>query len=359
VTSLVAFSKFIAYGTGGAERSTIELLRERAVEGDAVTLVSAGGARFVGRPMPREHLPPLWEVRFLEGMRQLPRFAYIEYALNRRRISRWFARCEAEELWTYGTWAPAAMNGFRGKTTYFVRSETDLGIVANYHTGWRRWAKGMYMGLEAPAIRLYRDDLRRAMGRCARVVANSRYMADRTRDVLGVPAEVRLPPVDVSPIRERLASREPRRPRWVVFVGDNVYKGLGVVQQVARLLPDTPFRIVSRFTAREHAAANILWSPWQADAAALYRDAALVIVPSQWEEGYGRVAREAHLLGIPVLVSDVGGLPEAVDHSPACLVKDFRSPSAWAEAVTNHLKAADLDTGRKPADDRPRRDPDT
>lgn len=40
----------------------------------------------------------------------------------------------------------------------------------------------------------------------------------------------------------------------------------------------------------------------------------LVAVPSLWEEVFGLVAREARLLGLPVLVSDRGGLAEADAH---------------------------------------------
>ena len=47
----------------------------------------------------------------------------------------------------------------------------------------------------------------------------------------------------------------------------------------------------------------------------------MVLVPSLWKEAYGRVAKESILLNIPVLVSDIGGLKEAVNYDDSKLIK--------------------------------------
>ena len=43
-----------------------------------------------------------------------------------------------------------------------------------------------------------------------------------------------------------------------------------------------------------------------------YAQARLLLVPSVWEEAWGRVVTEAQLNGIPVLATAIGGLPESV-----------------------------------------------
>ena len=43
-----------------------------------------------------------------------------------------------------------------------------------------------------------------------------------------------------------------------------------------------------------------------------YAQARILLVPSVWEEAWGRVVTEAQLSGIPVLASAIGGLPESV-----------------------------------------------
>lgn len=56
------------------------------------------------------------------------------------------------------------------------------------------------------------------------------------------------------------------------------------------------------------------------------------VVPSL-EEGFGLVALEAHALGVPVVASRVGGLPEIVSHERSGLLVPPASPKALADAI--------------------------
>jgi glycosyltransferase involved in cell wall biosynthesis len=60
------------------------------------------------------------------------------------------------------------------------------------------------------------------------------------------------------------------------------------------------------------------------------RDAAVVLVPSRWEEPWSYTALEAFAAGIPVLASDRGGLPELVGDGA---VVDADDRDAWAMAL--------------------------
>jgi glycosyltransferase involved in cell wall biosynthesis len=64
----------------------------------------------------------------------------------------------------------------------------------------------------------------------------------------------------------------------------------------------------------------------------------LVAIPSRYET-YGQVAQEAREAGRPILVSNVGGLPEQV--GGAGLIVDFDAPGALARLLT-HIDAASL-----------------
>lgn len=57
----------------------------------------------------------------------------------------------------------------------------------------------------------------------------------------------------------------------------------------------------------------------------------VLLVPSQWDEAFGRVAVEAMLVGIPVLGSDVGGLAEIVRTGGVALPRN--DPAAWIEEI--------------------------
>ena len=67
----------------------------------------------------------------------------------------------------------------------------------------------------------------------------------------------------------------------------------------------------------------------------LLRGASLLLVPSRWDEPFGRVAWEALARGVPVLASAAGGLVEAVP--PPLRVAPRGDPAAWTAAVDRLL----------------------
>jgi glycosyltransferase involved in cell wall biosynthesis len=58
----------------------------------------------------------------------------------------------------------------------------------------------------------------------------------------------------------------------------------------------------------------------------------VLLAPSQWNEGWGRVVSEAQASGIPVLASRRGGLPEAVG-AGGILVDAESDIAAWQAAL--------------------------
>jgi glycosyltransferase involved in cell wall biosynthesis len=70
--------------------------------------------------------------------------------------------------------------------------------------------------------------------------------------------------------------------------------------------------------------------------AALYRAANLSVVPTVALEGFGLITVESLASGTPVLVTPVGGLPEAV----AGLSQDLVLPATGADAIADGLAAA-------------------
>ena len=110
---------------------------------------------------------------------------------------------------------------------------------------------------------------------------------------------------------------------------------------LAKICPRLEFQIVSRKVAREVKDSNVLWTPWGGELSELYGRANVIVVPSQWLEAYGRVAREAYLLGKKVLVSNCGGLPEAVNYDPSCLVEDYKNLKSWKRQLCNLLNCED------------------
>lgn len=149
----------------------------------------------------------------------------------------------------------------------------------------------------------------------------SQFLTDHYRDRIGLHSTPLEPPIAWEPV---LAPEESRA--FVTFVNPSLHKGLLLFARLADMLgsrrPDIPIVVVqSGHTGGSlNAIPGIDFSrypqimaappvPRPADYFALTR---LLVVPSVWEEPFGRVAAEAMINGIPPLVSDRGSLPHVV-----------------------------------------------
>ena len=75
-----------------------------------------------------------------------------------------------------------------------------------------------------------------------------------------------------------------------------------------------------------------------------------VVVPSVWDEPYGNVALEAIAVGVPVVASRAGGLPEIVAHGTSGLLVPRGDPDALAEALAAIALGNAFDGSRLSAD---------
>lgn len=94
--------------------------------------------------------------------------------------------------------------------------------------------------------------------------------------------------------------------------------------------PETPF-IRSIRSEAEAAGVRMLGFQENDVTLAAMRRAAIVVMPSRWDEPFGRVAQEAHMAGAALVASRRGGLPEAAGE--AALYADPESPAEIAAAI--------------------------
>lgn len=167
-------------------------------------------------------------------------------------------------------------------------------------------------------------------------IANSRFTADRYEEAYGMSAHVIHPLID--PARYATEGDGEK----VVFINPIRKKGLEIAVAVARALPSVPFLFVEAWalTAGQRAELrasladlrNVELSAPTRDMRSVYAQARVVLVPSVWDEAFGRVALEPQISGIPVVVSRRGGLPEAAGDGG--IVVDPGAPiQHWVEAV--------------------------
>ena len=149
----------------------------------------------------------------------------------------------------------------------------------------------------------------------------SQYLTDVYREKIGLESTPLEPPIDWSTVLARSETRA-----FVTFVHPARHKGLLLFARLADMLgrrrPDIPVLVVQSghtagslnsipgvdFSAYPHimAAPPV---PVPADYFALTR---ILLVPSVWEEPFGRVAAEAMINAVPPLVGNRGALPHVV-----------------------------------------------
>ena len=172
-----------------------------------------------------------------------------------------------------------------------------------------------------------------------RYLANSQFVAEKFHAAYGPRPQV------IRPLFRADRYRTTRSPRQVTFINPHPVKGVDLAFQVAALCPEIPFCFVEGWpmNAEEQAALegraaalpNLRLQPRTHDMRQVYQATHTLLVPSQWEEAWGRVATEAHYSGIPVLGSDRGGLPEAI--GPGGRVLPHDAPAAdWAAALREY-----------------------
>lgn len=164
-------------------------------------------------------------------------------------------------------------------------------------------------------------------------IPNSKFMdAYFKARVPGVLTQVIYPPVDVAKFPEQGAVKE----KYIVMVGTSHKKGISTFIQLAKDIPHAKFKILGAPSdLKVSELPNLTVSGWVDVIAEFQHRSRLVLVPSLWAEPFGRVAVEALLSGVPVLVSDKGGLPEAVGHNQLRVVSG--SYQKWRERVEDFL----------------------
>jgi glycosyltransferase involved in cell wall biosynthesis len=168
-----------------------------------------------------------------------------------------------------------------------------------------------------------------------RYIANSAYTSSRLHSDFGIDSEIITPLI--LPERYRVHSTR----KNVLFINPVENKGIEIALRLAEERPDIPFDFVEcwernsavRHSERVRRAKNISWHKSQLDVRNFYGRAKLLLMPSQWEEAWGRCATEAQVNGIPVLASRIGGLPESVG-AGGILVEPKAPIDTWLAALS-------------------------
>src|SRR5208337_3778815 len=168
-------------------------------------------------------------------------------------------------------------------------------------------------------------------------MSNSEFTRDRIKAKFNIDSDV-IPPVFFdAKLYEVKTSRQN-----VTFINPISLKGSDVALEIAALCPEIPFHFVQSWLLTPEqekdikrkisTLPNIRMSKPVYDMRLIYRDAKVMLVPSQVDEAWGRVVSEAQCSAIPALYARSGGLPEAAGEGGICLERDAPAQE-WAEQL--------------------------
>lgn len=179
---------------------------------------------------------------------------------------------------------------------------------------------------------LYGDTQDKTINKLDFVLPNSDFMAEKCQAAFCAPSRyVIYPPVDlIGPQVVDLDSVKENTIRSVVMVSGAQKKGGHLFIELSRRFPAVKFSIIGYRgeLSDDLKPSNLQLHGWVSNPEALIAQADLVLVPSIWEEPFGRIAVEGLLSKKPVLASNIGGLPETVAYRAYLLVEPGNVP-AW------------------------------
>jgi glycosyltransferase involved in cell wall biosynthesis len=152
------------------------------------------------------------------------------------------------------------------------------------------------------------------VGQARAVVAIGTHMAGYIREHAGCTAHVIHPPMYGTPPYRRFGRFGSG---FVLMINPCLVKGLPVFLDLARAFPDIEFAALNGWgttTADREAIAEVPNARLLRnvpDIEEVLAGARLLLMPSLWYEGFGLIAMESMLRGLPVISSDSGGLMEA------------------------------------------------
>ena len=168
-----------------------------------------------------------------------------------------------------------------------------------------------------------------------RFITNSKYMSLAIEKDIGfrVKSLVIYPEIQLPRIKPKFESV-----KKIGFINRGKKKGLKTIIELSKMYPLVQFFIFGdKINTNQN---NIVNMGYFNDRTSMFGLIDMVLVPSIWNEPYGRVASEAIWSGKMVLASNKGGLPEAVTDS-FFLVDDV-SISEWSKRINEVINNRDL-----------------
>lgn len=172
-------------------------------------------------------------------------------------------------------------------------------------------------------------------------IANSNFTKKKVKEKYGISSTV-IPPL-IFKDRFKINGINGKK---ITFIGLDSKKGVDLAFDIAEQMPSVSFQFYESWTLnnidflmyqnRGNKLGNVDVKKRTLDVSSIYNDTKILLFPSQCEETWGRVASEAHLFGIPVVGSNIGGIPESVGPG-GILVPPSAPVSDWVTVINSMI----------------------
>ncbi len=323
MSNLLVFSRNILTFSGGAEQSLLRVIGQNKHKFKNIVICGLSDDNNINNI---RKFPFACHIHALpDSSLYLKKLPYVEYVFRRSGIKveldQLVKDFDIDEIWSQNLLSPI-ISKFEIRKKVFLRDESSIGLRPIYKKGVSLLPAIMYRIFDFPFFCIYKVDLSNLYKTAESIVSNSKWMAAVLKSRYSRDSEINYPDINVDELKASYNSGD-RTLDKIVSIGSEEVKGFNTVVKLSKLFPDEQFVVYSKNAVNIPLPKNLKILPWCNDRSEPYRNAKLVLVPSLWNEAFGRVALEAKTLGIKVIVSNKGGLPEAVDYDEESIAIEF------------------------------------
>jgi glycosyltransferase involved in cell wall biosynthesis len=168
-----------------------------------------------------------------------------------------------------------------------------------------------------------------------KIIANSNYIAEKYKKHYPIKTKTVYPFVDIENYKVDETGDK------ILHVNPAQNKGIELTLEVAEQLPEEEFIIAGTGAKKEvkqkiNQLENVEHIGYLEDMKEAYRQTKIVLMPSKWEEPYGRIPIEAGASRIPTIATKKGGLPESVDNEDLLIEYSSNEAAEKIKQVKNN-----------------------
>ena len=152
-----------------------------------------------------------------------------------------------------------------------------------------------------------------------KLTTDSKMVQRQYKEKLGVDFECILAPLDIEKFKD--IPDVPKKENQIIYIGrDSHEKGIDILR-----------KIENKINANVVYCTNVDWK----EAMTRLKESAILVIPSRMES-IPQVIKEAFYLKVPVIATNVGGIPELITHEQNGILVPSENPEKLVEAI-NHL----------------------